>query len=122
MYRLPPLSTSLAKSAAYTATQHLNIPKGYSSIQIRIKTTAKVDTPSVVPTIEAWDEAAGEWYTLLTGVAITDVNDVLLTVAEWATASANVAVKQKAPHYCRLVMTHADTDALTYSVAAWLHE
>lgn len=119
---MPPISTVLLESAARTAEAIAEIPRGYSSIQVRINTTAVSATPSVTPSIEAWDEAAKEWVELLVGVAITATGTVVLTVADWVTTAANVAVEQKAPHKCRVKMAHLDADSITYSVGAWLHE
>ncbi len=121
---LPPISTTLLPSIARNVAQAYvaEIPRGYSSLQLRIDVTAASATPSVTPVIEAWDDAAQGWAALLTGVAITGTGTTVLTVAEWATDTANVAAKQKAPDKCRLTMTHADTDSITYSVGAWLHE
>lgn len=122
MYQLPPISTVLLPSGARTAEAIAEIPRMYSSIQIHIDVTADPAAASITPHIEAWDEASQDWVDLLTGAAITAVGSVTLTVADWVTAAANVAAEQKAPSKCRFRMAVADTDSMTYSVGAWLHE
>jgi len=119
---LPPISTVLLPSLARTTAQAVEIPRMYSSIQIVINVTLDPAAASITPSIEGWDEAIGDWVTLLTGAAIAATGQTILTVAEWAPTTANVSLTRKAPAKCRFSMAVADTDSMTYSVGAWLHE
>jgi hypothetical protein len=85
-----------------------------------IVTTAVTATPSVVPTIDGYDPLSRAWYTLLTGAAITATGTIVLSVYPGITVAANVSASTFLPPRWRLVMTHADADAITYSVSALL--
>ena len=63
------LSASSAKVATFTSSvvTHANA----EAVVIRIDVTAESATASVVPTVEAFDETSGTFYTILTAAAIT---------------------------------------------------
>lgn len=114
-------ATGLFSSTARTATASSASQKNpdHLGVHVTIKSTAATSTPSVVPTIEGYDETTGAWYTLLTGAAITDGSTtVTLKVYPGITAVNNVAVSDHLPPLWRLTMTHADTDSITYSAGA----
>lgn len=110
------LLASSARTATVSSSNQTNLD--YRGVHIHIKTTAASATPSVVPTVEGYDETSGSWYTLLTGAAITGTGSVTLKVYPGITASANVAVSDVLPRTWRLTMTHADADSITYSAGA----
>lgn len=87
-------------------------------MKVTIHRTAATASPSVVPTIEGYDEVSGQWVTLLTGAAITGTGTTTLTLYPGVTVSANVAVSDVLPRTWRVTMTAADADSLTYSVGA----
>lgn len=103
--------TATTSSAAQTNRDH-------RGVKVTIHRTASAATPSVVPTIEGYDETSGQWVTLLTGAAITGTGTTTLTLYPGVTASANVAVSDVLPRTWRVTMTAADADSLTYSVGA----
>jgi len=112
-------ATALA-SAARTATASSADQVNYNGrmLSVVINVSALADTPSVVPTIEGKDPISGTYYTILTGAAIVATGITVLRVAPGITPVANVAVADMVPRTFRVTMTHADTDSITYSVAA----
>lgn len=112
------LYASVARTA--TPTAGLVSMRGRRGVQIVIVATASADTPSVVPTIQCHDPLSDTFYTILTGAAITGASTVVLTVYPGATAVANVSTGNVIPDVFKVVMTHADGDSITYSVAAHL--
>lgn len=109
---------SAARTA--TATSDTYTMDGARGLHVVIDVTAVTSTPSVVPTIDAFDPLSAKWYTLLTGAAITATGTTVLKIYPGIAASANVAASDIVPETFRVVMTHADTDSITYSVAAHL--
>ena len=85
-------------------------------VQVVIDVTASAATPSVVPTIDGFDPLSDSWYNLLTGSAITGAGTTVLRIHPQLTAAANLTAKDFIPKKYRIVMTHADTDSITYSV------
>jgi len=89
-------------------------------LQVIINVTSVTATPSVVPTIDGYEEQTGVYYNLLTGAAITATGVTVLTLYPGITAVANIAVSNFLPPVWRLKMTHGDTDSITYYVGAHL--
>jgi hypothetical protein len=115
------VSEVMLKSAARTAEATAERIGGhFTGGRFLVTVTADPASASVTPHIEGYDEASGNWFTILTGAAIEAVGSVMLTVAPYATAANNVAVAQRLPHRWRFRMAVADTDSMTYSVGAWL--
>lgn len=108
---------ALARTATVNGSE---IKGGWAGCSWVIDVTAKGTAPSVVPTIEAWDEASNKWLTILTGAAITGVSQVVLVVSPDVAAAANLAITRRLPPITRLTMTAANSDSLTYSVGLWL--
>jgi hypothetical protein len=73
-------------------------------------------TPSITVTIQGKDDLSGQYYTIITSAAITTVSSNRLRVAYDLTAGATIA-KDFLPRTWRIVVTHADTQSITYSVA-----
>jgi hypothetical protein len=111
------LFPSVARAVAQAYSQEIEDPYA-SGIHIIIDVTATAATPSVVPTIDGYDFLSGKWYNLLTGTAITTTGTTVLKISPDITALANGAAKDIIPRKWRLVMTHADTDSITYSIGA----
>jgi hypothetical protein len=113
---------TLFASAARTATPTAAVfEKGRAErIMVVINTTAVTATPSVVPRVDAWDEASQTWFTLLTGAAIATVSKIILRVGPGNTNTANVAVNEALPDRLRVDLTHGDADSITYSVGVHL--
>lgn len=110
------------ESAARTATPTAaGIDAAYArGVHVVVDVTAVSATPSVVPTIDGYDTLSGKWFNLLTGSAITATGTTVLKVYPGIAAVANAAASDVIPNRIRVVMTHADADSATYSVAAHL--
>ena len=108
---------STARAVAQAYSQEIEDPYA-CGIHVIIDVTSVTATPSVVPTIDGYDFLSGNWYNLLTGIAITATGTTVLKIAPYITAVANGAAKDILPRKWRVVMTHADTDSITYSVGA----
>lgn len=118
-----PLTEIPFPSAARTATPTV-IPtftgRG-TGVKVRIKSTAASATPSVVFTIEGWDPAVGEWFTLLASAAVVNGSTtIVMTLFPGATVTANVSANDFLPEKWRVVPTHADSDSITYTVACFI--
>ena len=109
---------SIYPSAARTATPTAVAidDRNVAGIQVIINVTASAATPSVVPTIDGFDPLSETWYNLLTASAITGASQVVLRIHPELLAAANLTAQDFIPRRYRVVMTHADTDSITYSV------
>lgn len=107
-------------SAARTATPTavLQNSRNAPGIHVIIDVTAITATPSVVPTIRGYDATSGQYYTILTGTAIVATGTTVLKVHPSITALANGSARDGIPDEWDILMTHADTDSITYSVVA----
>lgn len=82
-----------------------------------IVVSSVTSTPSVVPTIQGYDVVSNSWYDLLVGAAITATGTTVLKIGPGYTPSANAVASDSLPDRVRLVMTHADTDSITYTAS-----
>jgi len=110
------LLSSVARTATTNSGDITN--KDLSGIHLVIDVTSVTDTPSVVPTLQAKDPISNKYYTLLVGTAITSVGTTVLKVFPGSPVSANVSANDILPLKFRVLMTHADSDSITYSVSA----
>lgn len=79
------------------------------------------DTPSVVFKIQIKDAKNSVYHDVLSSAAVTATGAVLMEVYPDYTAAANVRAGQHIGRGFRVVATHADSDAITYSVVGeWL--
>jgi hypothetical protein len=116
---------SVYASAARTATPTAaTFPAGrFKSLHLVIDVTAVTATPSVVCTVDALDPVSGKYYNLLTSAALTESGSPytrVLKIGPGLPVTANVSANDVLPSTVRVTMTHADTDSITYSVAATL--
>ena len=107
-------------SAARTVTNASDDFINYYSkgLHLIIDVTATAVTPSIVVTIQGKDYLSGKYYTILTSAAITATGTTVLRVYPNATAAANTAVNDFLPANWRVSVAHADSDSITYSIAA----
>lgn len=122
MPALAVIDETVYASAARTATPTAAViaTRGRQRVHVAIVVTASAATPSVVPTLDAYDAASNTWYNLLTGAAITGAGTTILKIGMGFPATANVSVPDILPNLLRLTMTHADADSITYSVGSHL--
>jgi len=77
-------------------------------------------TGEIVLSIEGKDQMSGEYYTLLTGAAVSTDSTNVYKVMPDITAATNVAVNDMVPETFRIKVTHNNVNAITYSVGASL--
>ncbi len=76
--------------------------------------------PIIKVDIDYFDSLSGSYTTVLAAAALASVSTQLLMVGPGIVASANVSAQAVLPDKVRITATHADTDAITYSVGAVL--
>lgn len=74
--------------------------------------------PSVTPYIQGYDQTSGKWYDILIGLPIVAVSVRILKVHPNIENVNGVSVNDILPRKWRLLMDHADTNSITYSVGA----
>lgn len=117
-------TVTVLESAARTAdpsvdTFHLT-GGDVNGLVLVIDCTAASDTPSVVFTIKGVDKLSGETWDVLASSAVTGTGTTVLRVFPSATVAANETAKDVVPAFWTVTAVHADTDSITYSVAAQL--
>lgn len=110
------LFESVARAVAQAYVSGKQKTTDYRGIQVIIEVSAVTSTPSVVPKIQGMNENTGNWYPILTGAAITATGTVVLRVHPDIEAVSNLAASSGLPNIWRVIMTHGDTDSITYSV------
>jgi hypothetical protein len=106
----------LASAARTVATSSADIKNlTGKGLFVHFKTTAGTAGYSVVLKIEG-KNAAGVYYTLLEGAAVTGTSDNLYSVAPWAAEVANVSTTKMVPRELRVTVTPADNKSVTYGV------
>ena len=102
---------------ARTATTTVDLKNSSGKgCHVIIDMTAVTGTGSVTPTIQGLDKASGKYYTLLVGAAIVGISTVVLRVYPDLTPSANLIADEIVPGEFRVLMTHVNGVAMTYSV------
>lgn len=110
-------NASIFPSAVRTATSNVEIEDRHAEgIHVIINVTLDAALASVVPTIDGFDPLSETWYNILTASAVTAVGTTVLRVHPDLVAVANLTANDFLPRKYRVVMTHADADAITYSI------
>lgn len=109
----------LIESAEYTATQSSNWYTNRKGRALVVTVDCTVDgaAASVVPTVEGRDHVGGA-YTMLAMTAVADVGKSQGYIFPGAAGTEGVDASAIIPREFRVTMTHADSDAITYSVGA----
>jgi hypothetical protein len=117
-----PIEETLYASASRTATPTATsvTTRGRQRCHVVIDVTAASSTPSVVPSIEAYDTLSATWYPLLTGTAITTTGTTVLKVGPGMSPVTGACAADMLPGTIRLSMTHADADPITYTASIHL--
>ena len=110
-----------ARTATTTAALGMKVFQydGFHSAHIVIVVSAVTATPSVVPSLQGVD-ALGNAYDVLVATAITATGTTVLKIGPGLIAIAGGVAADFLPRRWRLLMTHADTDSITYGVQAIL--
>jgi hypothetical protein len=113
-------STTVLASAARTATPTVDTFQANGAVELLviINVTAASATPSVVFTIKGVDPVSDATWDVLASAAVTGTGTTVLRVSPHLTAAANTIAKDIVPAYFTVSAVHADTDSITYSVAA----
>lgn len=85
-----------------------------------VDATADPAAASVVFTIVGTDPVSGKTWTILASAAVAAVGTTILRVHPELADAANLVAKDVVPTYWTVTAVHADTDSITYSVAAYL--
>lgn len=107
-------------SAARTESPDPVELEDWAGCSLVVISTAHAATPSVVASIEGYDPASDSWVELLAAAAITGETTKVLTVSPTCDTAANVSLYRRLPQRFRVVLTHADSDSITYSASVWL--
>ena len=108
-------------SEARTATTSKELKNSrHKGCHVIIDMTAVTATGTVTPTIQGKDSVSGKYYTLLVGAAISTISTVVLRVYPDLTAAANLIADDIVPSDFRILMTHGNAVAMTYSVGVSL--
>ena len=105
---------SIARTATPTEVPYSD--DNVTGIQVIINVTAATSTPSVVPAIDGYDPLSQTWYNILTGVAITGTGATVLRVHPSMASASNVTAGDFLPETYRIVMTHGNSNSITYTV------
>lgn len=100
-----------------TPTSYSIYTRGAVGVIVYISATAATATPSVVATVDGYDPVSETWYNILTAAAITGITTKRLVISPAVTVTANLTAATVLPDTIRVVMTHADSDSITYSVS-----
>lgn len=85
-----------------------------------IDVSSITSAPDITPRVQGFDPVADEWYDILVGSSITTTGTTVLKVYPGIEPSANGAANDILPQRWRVRVVHANTDSITYSVAATL--
>lgn len=104
-------------SAARTATTSSDdiLNRFGRGLFVHFKVTAGTTGFSATLKIEG-KNAAGVYFTLLEGAAVTATGDNLYIVAPWAAETANASTAKMVPSVFRVTVTPADSKSITYGV------
>lgn len=73
-------------------------------------------TPDVTVTMDGFDFGSETWYNLLTSLAVVTVSFNIYKIHPDFTAAANLVAKEGIPYLWRVILTHDDAQAITYSL------
>ena len=102
---------------AQTATVNGNDQTNYGArgVTVVVVTTA-IGTGSITCTIQGKDQGSGTYYTILAGAAIVTNTTNRYTVFPGAPVAANVSANDQLPFQWRVVITHNNANAASYTV------
>ena len=89
----------------------------FKGAHILLDVTDVNTTPSVVVTIDGYDYGSETWYNIGTGLAVVTAVFNIYHVHPDLTADANLIFKDGLPYLWRVIVTHADAEGITYTLA-----
>jgi hypothetical protein len=93
--------------------------QNFRGIHVVLDVTAH-GTGSITLTIQGKDQVSGKYYTLLAGAAVISTTTVVYKVYPGLTAATNAVATDILPATFRILLTHNNANAMTYSVGASL--
>lgn len=114
-----PILSSASRTASPDTVEIQGVDR-YTGLVVVVNVTAVASTPSMTVALLGVDRLSGATWSIVTSPAITSTGTSLLRVHPGITTSANVAVSDVLPPLTRVSVTHANSNAITYSVAAYL--
>lgn len=109
----------LASAARVASENSPDMLNGYGKgLHLVIDMTAVTATGAVTFTVQGKDEVSGKYYTLLASAALAAVATTVLRVYPALTAAANLTANDVLPRTWRVIATHGNAVAMTYSVGA----
>lgn len=106
---------SLSRTATNSTADFTNY--GHQGILIFLDVTAVHASGSDIKVkIEGKDPASGKYYTILESASVITVTTNVYRVNPLLTAAANTIAKDNVPTTFRFTLTHANANAITYSV------
>ena len=67
--------------------------------------------------MDGFDFGSSTWYNILTGLAVTTAVFNIYKIHPDLTADPNLVAKDGLPYLWRVILTHADAEGITYSLA-----
>ncbi len=107
------LLASAARTTTQTQADQLNLHR--KGIRVVTDITV-VGTGSITVTIEAKDPASGKYVTILSSGALSTNQTKTLLVYPGAANTANASQNDRLPKTWRVLVTHNNANAITYSV------
>lgn len=119
------MGQELLESQSRDVDASATIPSGRPGGILAIDTTSVTATPSVTPKIQVKDPSSGDWLTIYAATAITATGKRTIYLGPGGAEAAADDIDEASEFHLpadaelRLLMEHADTDAITYSVG-WM--
>lgn len=88
----------------------------YRGMRITYTATDTILTPGVTITLQGYNDAAAEYYTVLASASQTGEGTLNMHIYPGGPVTANVAANTVLPHFWRVVITHADGDSVKYGL------
>ena len=107
--------TSAARTTTQTSADLVNF--NGSALKVVVDVTV-AGTGSITVAINGKSTLSGKYFPILTSAAITTNSTTVLTVAQGATAVANVTANDRVPRIFQVVVTANNANTITYSVDA----
>lgn len=109
------LITGTAATTSQNSTDQYNV--GSRGVKVVLNVTA-AGTGSVTVAVQGKDGASGQYYTILTGAAVTSNGTTVYTVYPGVTVAANVSASDALPRIWRVTVTANNANPVTYTVGA----
>lgn len=89
----------------------------FRGAHILFDVTAYPAAASVVATMDGYDYGSETWYNILTGLAVVGTGFNIYKIHPDLIADANLIAADGLPYLWRVILTHADGDSITYTLA-----